>query len=70
MHRLGLFVYDSIISFNLEWHAVWSHKVTGATALYLALRYVTLVNVIVNVISYTALSCEVSVYTIPYHSSS
>ncbi|KAF9802629.1 hypothetical protein IEO21_09861 [Rhodonia placenta] len=58
---MSLFVYDSIISFNLEWHAVWSRKVTGATALYLALRYVTLVNVIVNVISYTELACELMI---------
>ncbi|KAF9802630.1 hypothetical protein IEO21_09862 [Rhodonia placenta] len=57
--RLGLFVYDSIISFNLEWRAVWSRKITGATAIYLALRYVTLANVVTYVITDTVTSCEV-----------
>ncbi|EED83341.1 predicted protein [Postia placenta Mad-698-R] len=52
-----LFVYDSVISFNLEWRAVWSRKITGATALYLALRYVTLLNIIMFVIEFTITSC-------------
>ncbi|EED81367.1 predicted protein [Postia placenta Mad-698-R] len=55
---LGLFIYDSIISFNLEWRAVWSRKITGATALYLALRYMTLLNVIINVTDMAVQSCE------------
>lgn len=54
----SLFVYDSIISFDLERRAVWSHNITGATALYLALRYVTLVTVIMYIIVYTVSSCE------------
>ncbi|EED81378.1 predicted protein [Postia placenta Mad-698-R] len=57
--RLGLFVYDSVISFNLEWRAVWSRKITGATAIYLALRYVTLANVVTYVITGTVTSCEI-----------
>ncbi|EED83393.1 predicted protein [Postia placenta Mad-698-R] len=54
-----LFVYDSIISFNLEWRAVWSRKITGATSIYLALRYATLLNVIMDVIVYSIPSCKV-----------
>ncbi|EED82963.1 predicted protein [Postia placenta Mad-698-R] len=55
---MSLFVYDFIISFDLEWRAVWSHKVTRATALYLALRYVTLANIITTIILFTISSCE------------
>lgn len=58
--RIGLFVYDSIITFNLECRAIWACKFTGATALYVALRYVSLANVIATVIMYTIPSCEVS----------
>lgn len=58
MHKLGLFVYDSIISYKLEWRAVWTRKMTGATALYLALRYVTLVNFIMFILVSTIVSCE------------
>ncbi|EED81632.1 predicted protein [Postia placenta Mad-698-R] len=54
---MSLFVYDSIISFNREWQAVWSRKIMGATAIYLALRYVTLVNVIASVVNYIITSC-------------
>ncbi|EED83394.1 predicted protein [Postia placenta Mad-698-R] len=54
----GLFVYDFIISFNQEWRAVWSRKIAGATAIYLALRYVTLANVITYVTNFTISSCE------------
>ncbi|EED81631.1 predicted protein [Postia placenta Mad-698-R] len=57
--RLGIFVYDSIISFNREWRAVWSCKITGATAIYLALRYVTLADVIMDIINDTVTSCEI-----------
>ncbi|EED83345.1 predicted protein [Postia placenta Mad-698-R] len=46
------------MSIDMEWRAVWSHKVTGATALYLALRYVTLANVITTLISFNIPSCE------------
>ncbi|KAF9806033.1 hypothetical protein IEO21_08839 [Rhodonia placenta] len=56
--KLGLFVYDSIVSFDMEWRAVWSRKITGATALYVALRYVTLLNVIMIVIYSSVPSCE------------
>ncbi|EED83346.1 predicted protein [Postia placenta Mad-698-R] len=55
---ISMFVYDAIISFNLEWRAVWSRKITGATALYLALRYTTFVNIISNVVESTMTSCE------------
>lgn len=70
MYERGLFVYDSIISFDLERRAVWSHNITGATALYLALRYVTLVTVIMYIIVYTVSSCEVSPHTVPFDYSS
>lgn len=68
--KLGLFVYDCIVSFDMEWRAVWSRKITGATALYVALRYVTLLNVIMIVIYSGVPSCEVSVHTGPDHLSS
>ncbi|EED79436.1 predicted protein [Postia placenta Mad-698-R] len=55
---MSLFAYDSILSFNLEWRAVWSRKITGATVLYLALRYVTLMNVIMFVVATTVIPCE------------
>ncbi|KAF9806034.1 hypothetical protein IEO21_08840 [Rhodonia placenta] len=54
---MSLFVYDFMISFNLEWQAVWARKITGATAIYLALRYVTLLNVISNVAYSSMSSC-------------
>ncbi|EED81633.1 predicted protein [Postia placenta Mad-698-R] len=55
---MSLFVYDSTISFSWEWWAIRSRKITGATALYLALHYVILVNVIVYIIYLTMPSCE------------
>lgn len=70
MHGPGLFVYDSIISFNLEWRAVWSRKISGATALYLALRHVTLLNLIADIIALTVTSCQVSLHPVPNHASS
>ncbi|OSX61480.1 hypothetical protein POSPLADRAFT_1144222 [Postia placenta MAD-698-R-SB12] len=57
---MSLFVYDSIISFNLEWRAVWSRKISGATALYLALRHVTLLNLIADIIALTVTSYLIS----------
>ncbi|EED81368.1 predicted protein [Postia placenta Mad-698-R] len=56
---ISLFVYDTIISFNLECRAVWTHKITRATALYLALRYVTLGNVITCLLEFILPSCEI-----------
>lgn len=70
MYKPGLFVYDTIISFNLECRAVWTHKITRATALYLALRYVTLGNVITCLLEFILPSCEVSLRTLPNYSSS
>lgn len=67
---LGLFVYDFMISSNSEWQAVWARKITGATAIYLALRYVTLLNVISNVAYSSMSSCEVSPHTVSNCSSS
>ncbi|EED81370.1 predicted protein [Postia placenta Mad-698-R] len=55
---ISLFVYDTIISSNLEWRAVWSRKITGATAIYLALRYATLADVIMDIINDTVTSCK------------
>lgn len=62
---LGVFVYDSIISFHVEWRAVWARKITGAAAIYVALRYVTLASVIGSVIIDAMQACEVSPRTLP-----
>ncbi|KAF9811469.1 hypothetical protein IEO21_06585 [Rhodonia placenta] len=51
---MSLFVYDSIISFDLEWRTVWSRKVTGASALYITLRYVTFITMVLDVTNFSA----------------
>lgn len=55
---MSVFVYDSIISFHVEWRAVWARKITGAAAIYVALRYVTLASVIGSVIIDAMQACE------------
>ncbi|OSX61456.1 hypothetical protein POSPLADRAFT_1144526 [Postia placenta MAD-698-R-SB12] len=57
---MSIFVYDSIISFNMEWRAVWARRITGAAAIYVALRYVTLASVIASVIIDDMQACEVT----------
>lgn len=55
---MSVFVYDSVISFHMEWRAVWARKITGAAAIYVALRYVTLASVIGSVIIDAMQACE------------
>ncbi|EED86082.1 predicted protein [Postia placenta Mad-698-R] len=54
--RMGLFLYDYVINFNQEHHVVWSCRVTGGVAVFVALRYATLAAYIVEII-YISTQC-------------
>lgn len=53
-----LFLYDYVINFNQEHHVVWSCRVTGGVAVFVALRYATLAYVVTSVVNAAITSCE------------
>lgn len=56
----GLLFYDTAIAFSQEYQVVWSRRVTGASAIYIALRYSNMMSAVVTLAELATPSCAVS----------
>ena len=60
MHRvLVFFLYDYIITIGREVDLFWSRKITGASVLFLFIRYGTLVYKVLDLVSFGPMSDKV-----------
>ncbi|EED83429.1 predicted protein [Postia placenta Mad-698-R] len=55
----GLLFYDTAIAFSQEYQVVWSRGVTGASAIYIALRYSNLTTAVMTLALLAVPSCAV-----------
>ncbi|KAF9811479.1 hypothetical protein IEO21_06595 [Rhodonia placenta] len=53
----GLLFYDTAIAFSQEYQVVWSRRVTGASAIYIALRYSNMMSAVVTLAELATPSC-------------
>ncbi|OSX61424.1 hypothetical protein POSPLADRAFT_1046822 [Postia placenta MAD-698-R-SB12] len=54
----GLLLFDCLISLGQEVHVVWGRKLTGASILYLLLRYSAVLNAIVVIVALSNSACQ------------
>lgn len=59
----GLLLFDCLISLGQEVHVVWGRKLTGASILYLLLRYSAVLNAIVVIVALSNSACQVRDFT-------
>lgn len=52
-----LLFYDTAIAFSQEYQVVWSRRVTGASAIYIALRYSNMMSAVVTLAELATPSC-------------
>lgn len=58
----GLLLFDCLISLGQEVHVVWGRKLTGASILYLLLRYSAVLNAIVVIVALSNSACQKGQY--------
>lgn len=56
---IRLFIYDFAFTFDQEYCTIWIGRVTVAKAIYVALLYVSLLEIIAYLVYFVLQSCEV-----------
>ncbi|KAI0075825.1 hypothetical protein K474DRAFT_1676100 [Panus rudis PR-1116 ss-1] len=65
---LALLVYDTILTFSQEVRCIWLRKWSGVTLLYTIIRYITLVDVTMQVFGYLLIPKDAQGCNILYYS--